>query len=182
MPVKLSTVAKIAKAAQTRRNSQRGSVTRQNGNNSRSPKTHTSGRKRNTKVKKAKRSKRGSQKKRGRRASKRQRGGEVTLTSECTAIRNKIITDGNLIIDYKEAMNSDKFAASLATWLTGNGTTGVNLDSTVKDEMSFEKYIKSKIDSARPKRSVTDENKEKEFSDFMDSLLVGSLGSFVSCK
>ena len=76
MPVKkFSTVAKIATAAQTRRNSPRGSATRQNGNNSMNLEGNSRGRKRKTKVKNAKRSKRGSQKKRGRRASRRQRGG-----------------------------------------------------------------------------------------------------------
>lgn len=76
MPVKkFSNVAKIATAAQTRRNSTRGSVTRQNGNNSMNSEGNSRGRKRKTKVKKANKSKRGSQKKRGRRASKRQRGG-----------------------------------------------------------------------------------------------------------
>ena len=76
MPVKFSTVAKIAKAAQTRRNSQRGSVSRQTSNNSMNSEGNSRGRKRKTKVKNAKKSKRGSQKKRGRRASRRQRGGE----------------------------------------------------------------------------------------------------------
>ena len=84
MPVKLSTVAKITKAAQTRRNSPRGSATRQNGNNSMNSEGNSHGRKRKTKVKKAKRSKRGSQKKRGRRASRRQRGGDKVINKYCS--------------------------------------------------------------------------------------------------
>ena len=118
MPVTFSTVAKIVKAAQTRRNSQRGSVTRQNGNNSMNSEGNSRGRKRKTKVKNAKKSKRGSQKKRGRRASRRQRGGseKCVMTFQAEPVGNDPKKFLNLLFEKLQVEKSrTNLAAKLAS-------------------------------------------------------------------
>ena len=199
MPVKLSTVAKIAKAAQTRRNSPRGSATRQNGNNSMNSEGNSHGRKRKTKVKNAKRSKRGSQKKRGRRASKRQRGGAES-DNDC---RNALYRCGlktkltdtqplnnpaeSLSKPYYEYKNGKKELNNIINQFVDDFKNIVNRKdeyngqnfniedtSIIKEGENLKVYLSRKLEVAK--------SQNKTFSDFIDFLMKGSMGIFLCAQ